>query len=86
MKRFFRWLRTPGSLTTLGTIIPIHVHEWKAPDSNLGSNAGITFTLLGQVCDCGARRVYNGPMRGFSTVENSHQMQKAVTKDLKERK
>jgi hypothetical protein len=47
----------------------IHVHQWKDPEvdfDRLGSRPYIEFSIMGQVCDCGAKRMYHGPMYGWT--------------------
>lgn len=49
--------------------IPPHVHVWRAPRADYSNRAAIEFSLLGQVCNCGATRVYNGPAYGHTITE-----------------
>jgi hypothetical protein len=45
---------------------PKHVHAWKAPTlDTLSSDFAIEFALCGEICDCGATRLYQGPAKGF---------------------
>lgn len=48
---------------------PVHVHDWKRPELNLTNRASISFSILGQLCDCGATRVYEGPAFGWKVTE-----------------
>ena len=46
-----------------------HSHHWKdvEPDfSKLGSIAYIEWAILGQICECGMRRIYQGPAYGWA--------------------
>jgi hypothetical protein len=48
---------------------PPHVHDWKAPRVDLNMLVDPTycmFIMCGNLCECGAKRVYEGPMNGYS--------------------
>ena len=56
---------------------PKHEHSWHAP-ANFSpddllvwkpTKADIEFQLCGNVCACGARRIYRGPSRGWEEIE-----------------
>jgi hypothetical protein len=47
---------------------PKHVHEWKAPKPDISTDAGIMLSIIGQICDCGAKRIYEGPMYGWKMI------------------
>jgi hypothetical protein len=42
---------------------PLHTHEWKDVEvdfERLGSMAYIHWAIMGQTCDCGAKRINDG--------------------------
>ena len=52
-----------------------HTHEWKDPEmdfSRLCSRAFIEFCITGQICDCGAKRIYLGPMYGWKIISEGN--------------
>jgi len=51
------------------TQVPEHVHNWKRPELNLSNRDSISFSITGEVCACGATRVYHGPAYGFTVTE-----------------
>lgn len=42
-----------------------HIHFWDDPPVDTSSRDAIVMTLCGQICACGARRVYEGPELGW---------------------
>ena len=62
-------LRWRPELHPASTWRPLHVHAWKSPSSlsllHPATKEEIQFVLLGQICECGARRVYEGPAKGY---------------------
>ena len=46
-----------------------HVHQWRQPEPDFSSRLAILFSITGAICDCGAMRIYDGPLYGWVLIE-----------------
>lgn len=51
-----------------------HIHMWRDPEPDFTSRFSILFTITGQVCDCGAKQLYQGPMYGWTLLESTERI------------
>ena len=51
------------------SIPPPHVHVWENhKDTDISTDAAILWALTGYVCKCGAKAIYEGPVRGMRII------------------